>query len=157
MLERHPEVVVLVTVPADRGLHDEPPVRHEVERRQLLRQLHRMTQRGDDRAEEQAKGRRPGGDGRGEHDRVRPWRLGVLVTRHRVRPPVGLAAARPGTRSQGEMIAQHHAVDADPLGDDGPLDERGQVLTIDDRLVLGEDQHDPRVRHEHHLESFGTE
>ena len=45
--ERHPERLVLVAVPADGGLDDEPALGEEVERAELAGEQQRMAQRRD--------------------------------------------------------------------------------------------------------------
>ena len=80
-LERHPERLVLLAVPAHRRLHDEAPLAQQVERRELVREQDRMAQRRDDRGGDQPQPGRRRRDGAHQDDRVGPGRRGILVAR----------------------------------------------------------------------------
>jgi hypothetical protein len=53
-LERHPERLVLGSMPTHRRLHDQPSSGQEIQGRQLLGQQQRVAQRRDDRARHHA-------------------------------------------------------------------------------------------------------
>ena len=82
--ERHAERVVLVAVPADRRLDDEPALVEQVERAELAGEQQRVAQRGDHGPGGEPHARRRGGDRREQDERARPGHRRVLVPRHRV-------------------------------------------------------------------------
>src|SRR5215216_53862 len=83
-LPRDPECLVLRSMPADGRLDDEPALREEIERGELLREEKWVTKWSDDRARGEPDPSSRGRDRAQEHDRARPGRPRVLVSDERV-------------------------------------------------------------------------
>ena len=127
LVERHAERLVLLLVPAHGRLHDEAALAQQVERRELLGEQQRVAQRVDDCRQRDAQARRRGGDGRRQHERVRPGRGRVLVAGRRVVARVAHDAVRTRGRAEHDVLAEHHRVDPRRLGIDGDAHEGAEV------------------------------
>ena len=126
-VKRHAQCLVLLLVPAHSGLHDEAALAQEVERRQLLREQQRMAQRVDHRGQGDAQPRRRRGDGRGEHERIRPGRRGILVPGSRVVARVAHDPAGARGGAEHHVLAEHDGVHPRRLGLHGDAHEGAQV------------------------------
>ena len=121
LFEGNAERFVLVAVPADGRLHDEPALAEDVERAELLGEQERVAERRDHGARRQPQARRGGSDRGEQHDRARPRHRRILIAGQRVVARVAHHAVRTCTRAQHDVLAHHHRVEPRPLGDDRHL------------------------------------
>ena len=127
LLEGHSERLVLLAVPADRGLHDKAALREEVERSQLAGKDERVPKRREhcDRPEPDASRHRS--ERREQHERARPRRRRILIAGQRVLARVLHPAGRTRACAEHDVLADHDHVEPRLLRDHPHLDESREI------------------------------